>query len=110
MNTQKAGPTNIKKQKITFRNPNRLTKVELLAALDASSDELYSSDDNINFVPADLESEESTDDDDGGDTGALTPPQPCVTTPTQVTIELAAPTTNVPNWSHDPSDMIKFHF
>ncbi|KAF5290823.1 hypothetical protein FQA39_LY14585 [Lamprigera yunnana] len=69
------------------------------------SDELYS-DDNVNFVP---NKERTDDDDDGGDPGTLIPPQPGVPTPTQLTIEVAAPTTNVPNWPHNPSDMTKRH-
>ncbi|KAF5287930.1 hypothetical protein FQA39_LY15600 [Lamprigera yunnana] len=85
---------------------------ELLAVLYTYNNELYSSDDNVNFVPDDLESEESTDDDDGRGSSfalvllfvsscpflifviaisSLIPPQAHVPTSTQLQLNLLHP-------------------
>lgn len=45
MDSDGAGPSNIKKRKLTFKNPKKLTEDELLAALEASSDEFDEYDD-----------------------------------------------------------------
>ncbi|CAH1997200.1 unnamed protein product [Acanthoscelides obtectus] len=58
-----AGPSQPKKRKVTFKNPNALTDAELLSILECSDSDLEEIPSDVDDFEPDSQSEESSDDD-----------------------------------------------
>ncbi|KAJ8927080.1 hypothetical protein NQ314_020495 [Rhamnusium bicolor] len=108
MDNSGAGPSDAKRNvhKVIFKDPKKLANDELLAILEASSDDEMFSDSDDNFVPDD-ESDDIMDMDDD-DRATVLP----IVQQAQTQVPIAAPTTNstVAKWSDVSTNMKNFQF
>lgn len=61
-----AGPSQPRKRKLNFKNPNALTDAELLSILEASDSDLDEIPSDDDYFEPDSQSEESSDDENEG--------------------------------------------
>ncbi|KAK4887453.1 hypothetical protein RN001_003724 [Aquatica leii] len=104
MEDSEAGPSGVKKPKITFRNSNKLTDEELLAVLEASDSELDDLGSDIDDFVSESESEESSSDE--SEDSVL----PTITTKDDTRSSVSTTDANTSTWSDQASDLKVFRF